>query len=201
MKKMSVPLSRKMTWAMAIEQVLKDENKPLPVRKIAELAVERGYKLYHDTYHQTVSAECQRDILRFEKVGANTFGLSTVWLNREQTIQSMITVLAGSHISPQLRKQTIHARGGHCEFPGCKETTSLQVHHDCNKAGLFRDIVKKHRLRFSPDDPISNVLKGLAYLKQHPKFKNPKFVHVYCSKHHKEIHVKNPIGDSNGHSI
>ena len=189
------------TWVEAIEQVLKDENKPLHVREIARLAVERGYRPPHNTAHQTVSAECQRDILRFERVKANTFGLSTVWLNREQTIQSMITVLAGSHISLKLRKKSIAARGGHCEFPGCEESTNLQVHHDFNKADLFRDIVKKHRLRFRPDDPISNVLKGLAHLKQHRKFQNPKFVHVYCTKHHKGIHIKKPKGDSNGHSI
>jgi len=189
------------TWVEAIEQVLKDEGKPLHVRSIAKLAVERGYRPPHNTAHQTVSEKCQRDILRFDRVGRNTFGLSTVWINREKTIQSMITVLAGSHISPRLRKKTIAARGGHCEFPGCEESTNLQVHHDFNKADLFRDIVKKHRLRFRPEDPISNVLKGLAHLKQHRKFQNSKFVHVYCSKHHKGLHVKKPKGASNKHSI
>ena len=192
---------RPKTWIEAIEQVLKDEGKPLHVRSIAKLAVERGYRPPHNTAHQTVSEKCQRDILRFERVGRSTFGLSTVWINREKTIQSMITVLAGSHLSPQIRKKTIDARGGHCEDPGCEETINLQVHHDFKKADLFRDIVKKHRLRFRPDDPISNVLKGLAYLMRHPKFNNPKFVHVYCSEHHKGIHVKKPKGDSNGHSI
>ncbi|HUT35489.1 MAG TPA: winged helix-turn-helix domain-containing protein [Planctomycetota bacterium] len=177
-----------MKWTEAIVQVLREEGGALHVSRISQLAMERGYRPWHKTAHQTVSEKCQRDRLRFKKAGRNTFRLSDRWLNAEKMIQSMITVKAGSTVSPALRAEAIpRGRGIHCQARACKATTNLHVHHVHPKAEVLQEIVCRHHLRFRPHDRIENILKAFDLLMQHPKFRNKEYVRVYCAKHHKEL--------------
>ncbi len=182
-----------MTWPEAIVQVLTDEEgRALHVRKIAQLAGELEPRLRHTKPpHQTVSAICQRDPLRFKRgKAANTFRLVDRWLNPDGLIQSMITVRAGAAISSMLRALLIpKGRRVHCQAPGCRETnetSKLHVHHKKEKADLFRKIVRRHRLALRPSDTIANILKGYDLLMEHPAFRDKKHLLVLCEKHHKE---------------
>lgn len=181
-------MARKYTWVDAIEEVLRKEKGPLHVRDIAKKVAVKKYGLPYNP--QTVSERCQRDA-RFRRIrkARNTFDLKDLWKNPEDTIQSMITIKAGTLLGDLRNKVKIDRK--HCQKPGCKETRNLRLHHAYKKADLFKEIAKNHGLSYNPDDPIKNILRGFTLLLNHHKFNTKMCVRLLCRKHHNEEHNKN----------